>query len=166
MRAPDLADLELAYAPMYGSAKDPVNQLGYVAERAGGRTCPRRLARDRGSAFRRVDRARRPLTRGVRRRERAGAINVPLDELRSRLGEVPDGPVVTLCAVGQRGHAAAELAAAPGGRTVANLSGGYTTWIGDAVGARTRDLIVLAGPAPEGDGRAHERAIGTGANSI
>ncbi|MEZ5258765.1 MAG: rhodanese-like domain-containing protein [Ilumatobacteraceae bacterium] len=57
-----------------------------------------------------------------------GAINVPLDELRSRLGEVPDGPVVTLCAVGQRGHAAASSLQRQG-RTVANLSGGYTTWI-------------------------------------
>ncbi|EFQ83252.1 rhodanese-like protein [Aeromicrobium marinum DSM 15272] len=63
-----------------------------------------------------------------------GSVLVPLDELRSRLDELPDGDLVVHCAVGQRGHAAARLLAQHG-RRVRNLDGGLRTWAdGTAVG--------------------------------
>ena len=54
-------------------------------------------------------------------------MNVPLDELRTRHGELPDGPVVVHCQVGQRGHTAARLLTQLG-YDVRNLDGGYATW--------------------------------------
>jgi len=57
-----------------------------------------------------------------------GALLVPVDELRQRLGEIPPGPVVVHCAVGQRGHTAARVLA-HAGREVRNLDGGYRTWL-------------------------------------
>ena len=57
-----------------------------------------------------------------------GALNIPVDELRDRLEEVPAGPVVVHCAVGLRGHVAARILRQRGWEDVRNLSGGYTTW--------------------------------------
>ncbi|MEV0903122.1 rhodanese-like domain-containing protein [Actinoplanes sp. NPDC049802] len=56
-----------------------------------------------------------------------GALNIPVDELRERLEEVPSGDLIVYCQVGLRGHAATALL--PGlGRRVRNLDGGYRTW--------------------------------------
>jgi len=57
-----------------------------------------------------------------------GAVLIPVDELRGRLDEIPPGPVVVHCAVGQRGHTAARVLA-HAGREVRNLDGGYRTWL-------------------------------------
>ena len=57
-----------------------------------------------------------------------GALNIPVDDLRDRLDEVPPGPVVVHCAVGLRGHVAARILRQRGWDDVRNLSGGYTTW--------------------------------------
>ncbi|NNG20993.1 hypothetical protein HJ590_15775 [Naumannella sp. ID2617S] len=56
-----------------------------------------------------------------------GAINAPVDELRSRAAELPEGELIVHCAVGQRGHTAARLLTQLG-RSVRNLDGGYRTW--------------------------------------
>ena len=56
-----------------------------------------------------------------------GSINVPLDDLRARLDDLPAGPLIVHCQVGQRGHTAARLLA-QAGREVRNLDGGYLTW--------------------------------------
>jgi rhodanese-related sulfurtransferase len=56
-----------------------------------------------------------------------GSINVPLDDLRTRMSEIPDGPVVVYCKVGQRGHTATVLLRENGFEAV-NLDGGFTTW--------------------------------------
>jgi rhodanese-related sulfurtransferase len=138
LTASDLADLELAYAPAYGSAKDPVNMLGYVADNL--RTGDTRsvqwheldgLVRD-GATL--VD-VRTPAehARGTVELALDGAPsrarNVPLDELRARAhDEIPAGaPVVVHCQVGQRGHTAARLLTQLG-YDVRNLDGGYLTW--------------------------------------
>lgn len=138
LTASDLADLELAYAPAYGSAKDPVNMLGYVADNL--RTGDTRsvqwheldgLVRD-GATL--VD-VRTPAehARGTVELVLDGAPsparNVPLDELRARAhDEIPAGaPVVVHCQVGQRGHTAARLLTQLG-YDVRNLDGGYLTW--------------------------------------
>ncbi|MDY7102284.1 MAG: FAD-dependent oxidoreductase [Actinomycetota bacterium] len=123
-----LADLELAYAPAYGSAKDPVNQLGYVAEGRLDGTAPAIGWDELGDT----------LTAGaslvdVRTAVEhddghiPGSINVPVDELRHRLDEIPPGPLVVYCAGGQRAHTAATYLAGIG-RDVVNLDGGWATW--------------------------------------
>lgn len=123
-----LSRLELAYAPQYASAKDPVNQLGYVADNlATGATRSIQwheldAARDAGAVL--VD----VRTAGEFAAGRIpGSINVPLDELRDRVGELPDAPLIVHCQVGQRGHTAARLLTQLG-RDVVNLDGGYRTW--------------------------------------
>ena len=125
--APELADLELAYAPPFGSAKDPVNMLGYVAQNA-------LSGLDEIVQWWELDtrRAAGATLIDVRTREEfaagtiPGALNVPLDELRERLGGLAHDLVV-FCEVGQRGHVATRLLAGAGLRA-ANLDGGYQTW--------------------------------------
>ena len=56
-----------------------------------------------------------------------GAINIPVDELRDRLSELPDGDLIVHCAVGVRGHTASRILHAAGRRSL-NLDGGYRTW--------------------------------------
>lgn len=129
-----LATLELAYAPQFGSAKDPVNQLGYVADNL-------RTGATRSLQWHELETARRSGATLVDVRtagEHAGgaipgAVNIPVDELRDRLAELPAGPIVVHCQVGQRGHTAARLLAQHG-FDVVNLDGGYRTW---AAGAAT-----------------------------
>jgi NADPH-dependent 2,4-dienoyl-CoA reductase/sulfur reductase-like enzyme/rhodanese-related sulfurtransferase len=138
LTASDLADLELAYAPAYGSAKDPVNMLGYVADnlRSGDTRSVQWHELDGlvRSGVTLVD-VRTPAehARGTVEIAADGApsraLNVPLDELRDRaLDEIPAGtPVVVHCQVGQRGHTAARLLTQLG-YDVRNLDGGYLTW--------------------------------------
>lgn len=124
-----LADLELAYAPQFASAKDPVNMLGYVADNL-------RTGVARTIQWHELDAAvaAGAVLVDVRTREEheagaiPGALLVPVDALRSRLDEIPPGPVVVHCAVGQRGHTAAQVLT-HAGRDVRNLDGGYRTWL-------------------------------------
>lgn len=123
-----LADLELAYAPQFGSAKDPVNMLGYIADnlRTGtARTVQWHEVEELQAQGVHVVDVRTPGE--VAKGTIPGATNVPVDELRDRLDELPDGPLVVTCQVGQRGHVAARLLTQLG-RDVRNLDGGYRTW--------------------------------------
>lgn len=126
--AAELAHLELAYAPQFGSAKDPINMLGYVAENVRSGTTPTlqwhalQQALIAGATL--IDvRTEAEHARGAI----PGALNVPLDDLRERLGELPDGPLVVHCQVGLRGHLATRILTQHG-REVRNLDGGYLTW--------------------------------------
>jgi NADPH-dependent 2,4-dienoyl-CoA reductase/sulfur reductase-like enzyme/rhodanese-related sulfurtransferase len=128
LTAPELADLELAYAPPFGSAKDPVNMLGYIAENILSGLVETVQwhevdeCRARGAQF--VDvRTREEFTRGTL----PGAFNIPIDELRERTSELADGEIIVNCQVGQRGHAAAMLLNEIGFHAK-NLDGGYRTW--------------------------------------
>ncbi|MFB9259636.1 rhodanese-like domain-containing protein [Dietzia aerolata] len=56
-----------------------------------------------------------------------GALNIPVDELRDRMDELPDGRVLAYCAVGVRGYLASRILV-QAGREAVNLDGGYTTW--------------------------------------
>jgi len=128
LTASALSQLELAYAPQYGSAKDPVNMLGYVAENTA--TGATRTVQWHGLAAALDDGAVLVDVRSPAEHAAGaipGAVNVPLDELRTRHGELPDGPVVVHCQVGQRGHTAARLLTQLG-YDVRNLDGGYATW--------------------------------------
>lgn len=138
LTASSLADLELAYAPQFGSAKDPVNMLGHVADNLHRGTTRSIQWHELAGAM--ADGATLVDVRGPGEHAAGaipGSVLVPLDELRDRLAELPDGPLVVHCAVGVRGHTAARLLAQHG-YDVRNLDGGYTTWVDgrDAVAGR------------------------------
>ena len=124
----DLADLELVYAPQYSSAKDPVNLLGYVALNAAEGLTPaiqwHELDAELAAGATLVDvRTAGEYDDGAI----PGSVNLPLDEIRERHAELPDGRLVVHCKVGQRGHSAVRLLAQLG-YDVVNLDGGYLTW--------------------------------------
>ena len=121
----DLARLELAYAPPYGSAKDPVNFAGFVAENVlmGKSRLAYPYALPEGACLLDV---REPAE--CERGTLPGALTIPLGQLRKRLDELPrDRPIVAYCAVGLRGYLA-ERILRQNGFDVRNLSGGFTTW--------------------------------------
>ena len=126
--APELADLELAYAPPFGSAKDPVNMLGYIAEnRLSGLSKVVQWNEledyhNRGYVILDV-RTASEFARGAI----SNSINIPIDELRERIGEVTSHDIVVTCEVGMRGHSSALLLEELG-FNVLNLDGGYQTW--------------------------------------
>jgi len=127
-KADHLADLELAYAPPFSSAKDPVNLLGYMAENVLSGDCDV-VASDElvglvEEGWCVVD------VRTAEEHQRGaipGSINVPIDSLRGHLEQLGNGPVVVYCEVGQRGHTATALLHELGFK-VRNLDGGYQTW--------------------------------------
>jgi NADPH-dependent 2,4-dienoyl-CoA reductase/sulfur reductase-like enzyme/rhodanese-related sulfurtransferase len=126
--APELADLELAYAPPFGSAKDPINMLGYIAENMmSGLLETAQWSQidefeDRG--FQLVDvRTSSEYAAG----SIPGAMSMPVDEIRGRVAELTNVDVLVNCQVGQRGHTATMLLKELGFNAV-NLDGGYLTW--------------------------------------
>ena len=128
LTGPQLADLELAYAPPFGSAKDPVNMLGYIAENLlshlVGTVQWSEVEEYRELGYTMVDvRSVEEFSRGTL----PGSINIPVDELRERLQEIPTNNVVVNCQVGQRGHTATLLLKEMGFNAL-NLDGGYQTW--------------------------------------
>lgn len=137
LSGPELADLELAYAPQFGAAKDPVNMLGLVADNALSGTTPTiqwhelDAALSAGAAC--ID------VRGPEEYARGhvpGALNIPVDTLRDHLEDLPDRPLVVSCEVGLRGHVATRILLQEG-REARNLDGGYRTWsAGGGQGAR------------------------------
>jgi len=126
----DLTEMEHAYAPPYSSAKDPVNIAGFVAENileARVRVVHwDTLSREEFGPYQLVD-VREPDEFALDHIE--GAANIPLDELRQRLAELPrDQKIVVYCAVGQRAYAAARILVQNGFSEVYNLSGGLKTY--------------------------------------
>ncbi len=129
LRASQLADLELAYAPQYGSAKDAVNMLGYVAANVRSGVSPTIQWHELGEAM--AEGATLVDVRSEGEHARGSipdSILVPVDDLRDRLAEIPPGPVVVHCAVGVRGHTAVRILLQHGWDDVRNLDGGYRTW--------------------------------------
>lgn len=127
MTAADLTELDLAYAPPYSSAKDPVNMAGYMMEN---------LLTGKVKQFRLDELATLPRdgsvtlldtrTTGEYSRGHAdGFINLPLDELRDRLSELdPAKPVYVMCQSGLRSYLACRILAQHG-FTCYNFAGGY-----------------------------------------
>jgi len=124
----DLMNLELAYAPQFGSAKDAINQAGYVGNNImDGRTPTvqwHELEERRAAGAVLVD---------VRTADEnhagdiPGSLLIPVDDLRNRLEEIPAKDVIVHCKVGQRGHTATQILRSHG-ITASNLDGGYLTW--------------------------------------
>ncbi len=126
--APELADLELAYAPPFGSAKDPVNMLGFIAENVMSGLLHtaqwNEIADIQAKGFTLLDvRSASEFAAGAI----PGATNIPVDELRDRSGELAGKEVLVYCQVGQRGHTATLLLQELG-FTAINLDGGYQLW--------------------------------------
>lgn len=126
----DLEEMELAYAPQYGSAKDPVNMAGFVAAGLLRGDQPQ-LSVAKLIASSPDD---RPFLLDVRGADEFAtghipdATNIPVDELRARLDELPkDRQIATYCHVGQRGYLATRILNQSGFNAV-NLSGGYKTY--------------------------------------
>ncbi len=124
----DLMNLELAYAPAFGSAKDAINQTGYVGNNVRTGKSPNiqwhevQAAQDSGTLV--VD---------VRTQDEhqngniPNTILIPVDTLRERVEELRGKDVIVTCAVGQRGHTATQILRQHG-INARNLDGGYTTW--------------------------------------
>ena len=128
INAPELADLELAYAPPFGSAKDPVNMLGYIAENMISGLIEslqwNQIDDYVARGYKLIDvRTAAEYGRG----SIPGAINIPVDEIRERRSEIETHDLLVNCQVGQRGHTASLLLKELGFNAV-NLDGGYLTW--------------------------------------
>ena len=134
----DLTTLELCYAPPFGSAKDPVNMLGFVAENIVSGKLKQffwhdveNLLRD-GSVF--LLDTRTPFE--VMRGKIDGFVNIPLDELRGRLDEIPkDKPVYVHCHSGLRSYLACRILTG-NGYDCYNLAGGWRLYE-SVIGERT-----------------------------
>jgi rhodanese-related sulfurtransferase len=124
----DLMDLELAYAPQFGSAKDAINQAGYVGDNIMDGRTPTvqwhelKERQSAGAALIDVRTAEEHRAGSI-----PGALLIPIDELRHRLDEIFATDVIVHCKVGQRGHTATQILRA-NGITASNLDGGYVTW--------------------------------------
>jgi NADPH-dependent 2,4-dienoyl-CoA reductase/sulfur reductase-like enzyme/rhodanese-related sulfurtransferase len=126
----DLEEMELAYAPQYGSAKDPINMAGFVA---GGLLRGDHPQVD-VEAVLAARASEQPLLLDVRTPQEfasghiPGAVNIPVDDLRTRLGELPrDRKIAAYCQVGQRGYLATRILL-QAGFSASNIGGGYKTY--------------------------------------
>lgn len=130
LRVGELAELELAYAPPFGSAKDPVNIAGYVAQNV----LDGVVDMVDWQQVHALDRARVQLVDVRTPQEFAlgsisGARNIELDHLRERLDELdPARPLVVFCQIGLRGYLASRILRQHGFSDVKNLTGGYKTY--------------------------------------
>ncbi len=124
----DLEETELSYAPPYGSAKDPVNYAGFVASnilRGDVEVCHTEQMIDPSEDQIILD-VRKPVE--VAAGTIPGAIHMPLDELRTRMSELPkDKEILTYCAVGLRGYLACRIMSQKGYRCK-NYTGGIKTY--------------------------------------
>jgi rhodanese-related sulfurtransferase len=125
----DLEEFEHAYAPPYSSAKDPVNMAGFVAENI----LHKRLEIFYWNEIENL--GPEDVLIDVRRKDEfdagkiAHAINIPVDEIRGRLNEIPSGKTIHIyCEAGLRGYLAQRILKQNGFDKVLNLSGGYKTW--------------------------------------
>ena len=129
LTAYDLEELELSYAPPYGSAKDPVNYAGFVA--ANFLRGDYHLCHIEDVANLREDQVlldvRTP--KEVANGTIPGAVSIPLDELRDRLGEVPrEKELLVFCQIGLRGYLACRILCQHGYKC-RDLTGGYKTYL-------------------------------------
>ena len=121
----DLEELELAYAPPYGSAKDPINFIGFTGNN---------ILNGSSEVVYPDEIPEGPLLLDIRDPDETlcgtipGAINIPLGQLRDNLKELPKTKeIIVLCRVGRRGYLAERILRLNGFK-VKNLSGGYETW--------------------------------------
>lgn len=127
MTVEDLTDLELCYAPPFGSAKDPVNLAGMVAQNVmrGLVRCASPVHPPDDDSLLYLD------VRSAGERDKGAidsSLHIPLDELRERLGELPrDRTLVVYCQSGQRSYTACRILSQHGFDCL-NLTGAYLSW--------------------------------------
>ena len=144
LRAPDLIELDLCYSPPYGSAKDPVSLVGYMADNVLSGVInlwqPDDLDWALGEALILDVRTRSEYAAG----HLPGALNIPHTELRERVEEVRTAaagrPVAVMCAAGVRSYIAHRVLVSAG-LISSTLSGGMRT-LGDWLGAQADNLLV------------------------
>lgn len=144
----DLMSLEHAYAPPYSSAKDPIAIAGYVAGNILSQTMVPLYWRELRDAdpekvtildVRTADEHSLNLIKG--------SINIPLDELRKHINELPKNkPIYTYCAVGLRGYLASRILMQHGFDEVKNLIGGYKTYTAATTPIKPHKSEVSANP--------------------
>lgn len=143
----DLQEIEHAYAPPYSSAKDPVNMAGFVA----GNILEKKVNILQWRDIENLNPDDSIIIDSRTKEEYEfghvkGALNIPVDELRGRLSEVPkDKKIVVYCAVGLRGYLSARILMQHGYTEVYNLSGGYKTYscaVADNSPKNTCDVII------------------------
>ena len=121
----DLESLDLAYAPPFGSANDPINTAGFVADhivRGDVATVSPEDWKPNGEFLLDVRETSEVAESGLLR----NAVHIPLGELRDRLGELPrDRKILVYCQKGQRGYLATRALKGSGFEDVANLRGGF-----------------------------------------
>lgn len=127
----DLTEFEQAYAPPYSSAKDPVNMAGFVAENI----LNGLLQTVYWHQFEHLCEQNSGFCLDVRMPHEfaaytiPGAVNIPIDELRNRLHEIPaHRPVYLFCEIGLRGYLAQRILLQNGFKDVYSLSGGFALW--------------------------------------
>ncbi|MCX6311476.1 MAG: CoA-disulfide reductase [Bacteroidetes bacterium] len=125
----ELTEFEHAYAPPYSSAKDPVNMAGFVAENI----LSGKLSVFYWNEFDKV--SANDILLDVRNKDEfergsiANAINIPVDSLRERLGELDKNKNIFIyCQIGLRGYLAHRILKQVGFTKVLNMSGGYQLW--------------------------------------
>ncbi|MGE5293482.1 MAG: FAD-dependent oxidoreductase [Solirubrobacterales bacterium] len=124
----DLEELELSYAPPFGSAKDPINYAGFVAANVLRKEAPICHVADVMNPGPKQMLLDVRTTPEVQQGTIPGSMHIPLDELRNRLGELPrDKEILTFCQVGLRGYLACRILS-QNGIACRNLSGGYKTY--------------------------------------
>ncbi|TFG23460.1 MAG: pyridine nucleotide-disulfide oxidoreductase [Promethearchaeota archaeon] len=145
----DLEELELAYAPPYGSAKDPVNMAGFVASNVLKGDMPIWQWDDleeikKNNSF--ILDVRTPDEFEIGTIE--GAYNIDDIELRNRLEEIPkDKSIYIFCEVGFRGYLATRLLLQNGYNNVYNLTGGHRTF--EIARMSTEEIAAACGPSEE-----------------
>ena len=164
----DLMEVEHAYAPPFSSAKDPVAVSGYVA----GNILCGKMTPLYWRELRDADLTKVTLVDVRTADEYAlghidGALNIPLDDLRERIGEIPsDRPVYVYCGVGLRGYLASNILKENGYGDVRNLIGGIKTYKAataevklPGTGESEEDKVRCACNAPATDGSEHSKMI-------
>lgn len=136
----DLMDLELSYAPQYGSAKDAINQAGYVGNNVQSGTTGviqwHEVEEYISQGWTLVD------VRSLSEHQSGsipGGINIPVDVLRNNISKLEGKRVLVHCQVGQRGHTATQILKGHG-IEVLNVDGGYKTWY-SGMNARKRTEV-------------------------
>lgn len=126
----DLIMLEHAYAPPFSSAKDPIAIAGYVASNIISGKMPVVYWEDIKTAdLEKITLLDVRTTEEFSLGSIPGAVNIPLDDLRGRLKEIPtDKPIYVFCQVGLRGYLAQQILLGNGFKEVSNLSGGFKSY--------------------------------------
>ncbi|HOI94936.1 MAG TPA: FAD-dependent oxidoreductase [Syntrophobacter fumaroxidans] len=123
----DLEEAELCYAPQYGSARDPINVAGMIAANVlrGDSSIAQWEEIDQGAPFVLDVRDVKEFDKGHVEQ----AVNIPLDQLRTRMNEVPgDRDILAYCLVGQRSYYAMRLLSQSGFKAK-SITGGYRTFL-------------------------------------